>query len=285
MCIHQQKRTLAEACCVIYNKPYYRCVIRFKLNLGLGDISNTMIMRISSVKLVLWLVVNLHHLLSDGAAFNTQCRRSLTSYTTLSRSLSQMNRLWYCVACQWSTALCIKRRSIWKQVMEIYCGMSPSPSWTAVLVRAEPYNSIFLPRTVPPLLFTSVSIADTDDLVMAQARAATTCTDIKTPCLAVAAGSEEAADTGPAIGWREVCLEDLCCPPAAPTQTTSSPNQPAPWTCWRSWREAWRAAAAAATGDPHTLTLPSMHLNPEPVSLGRAAAVIRCISSHAGFSL
>ncbi len=29
-------------------------------------------MRISSVNPVLWLVVNLHHMLSDGAAFTTQ---------------------------------------------------------------------------------------------------------------------------------------------------------------------------------------------------------------------
>lgn len=62
-------------------------------------------------------------------------------------------------------------------------------------MHAEP---ICLPGTVPPLLFTSVSIADIDDLVMAQARAATTCTDIKTPCLAAEVGTEE-ADTGPAI--------------------------------------------------------------------------------------
>ncbi len=63
---------------------------------------NAMIMCISSVKLVLWLVVNLHHLLSDGAAFTTQSRSSLTSYA-ISRPLSAMYRLrlWerYCVAC------------------------------------------------------------------------------------------------------------------------------------------------------------------------------------------
>ncbi len=44
-------------------------------------------------------------------------RISLTSYA-ISLSLSQMNRLrlWtrYCLACQWTTALCIKCRSIWK---------------------------------------------------------------------------------------------------------------------------------------------------------------------------
>ncbi len=52
-------------------------------------------MRISSVKPVPWLVVNLHHLFSDGAAFNTQSRRSLTS-DAISHSLSQLNRLRYC---------------------------------------------------------------------------------------------------------------------------------------------------------------------------------------------
>ncbi len=61
---------------------------------GLGDISHAICMRISSVKPVLWLAVNLHHLFSNGAAFNTQSRKSLTS-DAISRSLSQMNRLRY----------------------------------------------------------------------------------------------------------------------------------------------------------------------------------------------
>ncbi len=56
--------------------------------LGLGHISNDMIMRISSVKPVPWLVVNLHHLFSNRAAVNTQSRRSLTSYA-ISSSLSK----------------------------------------------------------------------------------------------------------------------------------------------------------------------------------------------------
>ncbi len=47
--------------------------------LGLGDISHAMIMRISSVKPVLWLALNLHHLFSNWAAVNTQSRSSLTS--------------------------------------------------------------------------------------------------------------------------------------------------------------------------------------------------------------
>ncbi len=102
----------------IYQTYKHHCV------LGLGDISHAICMRISSVKPVPWLAVNLHHPFSNGAAFNTQSRRSLTSYA-ISCSELQMNRLrfWtrYCVACQWSTALCIKCRSIWKRVMEINC--------------------------------------------------------------------------------------------------------------------------------------------------------------------
>ncbi len=53
---------------------------QMQFTVGLCDISHAMIMRISSVKPVLWLVVNLHQVLSDGAAFNTPSRRSLTSY-------------------------------------------------------------------------------------------------------------------------------------------------------------------------------------------------------------
>ncbi len=62
--------------------------------LGLGDISHAICMRISSVKPIPWLEVNLHHLFSNGAAFNTQSRRSLTS-DAISLSLSQMNHLQY----------------------------------------------------------------------------------------------------------------------------------------------------------------------------------------------
>ncbi len=40
-------------------------------------------MRISSVKPAPWLALNLHHLLSDGAAVNTQSRSSLTSYADI----------------------------------------------------------------------------------------------------------------------------------------------------------------------------------------------------------
>ncbi len=48
--------------------------------LGLQVISHAIVMRISSVKSVLLLLINLHHLLSNGAAFNTQSHSSLTSY-------------------------------------------------------------------------------------------------------------------------------------------------------------------------------------------------------------
>ncbi len=59
------------------------------LILGLRDIMHAIVMRISSVKLVLWLVVNLNHLFSDGAAFNTQSRSSPTIY-----AIRTQNRRW-----------------------------------------------------------------------------------------------------------------------------------------------------------------------------------------------
>ncbi len=43
-----------------------------ELSLELHDILHAIVMRISSVKTVLWLAVNLHQLFSDGAAFNTE---------------------------------------------------------------------------------------------------------------------------------------------------------------------------------------------------------------------
>ncbi len=51
-----------------------------RLIIGLGDISNAIVMRISSVKPVPWLALNLHYLFSNGAAFNTQSRSSQISY-------------------------------------------------------------------------------------------------------------------------------------------------------------------------------------------------------------
>ncbi len=59
---------------------------------GLHDILHAIVMRISTVKTVLWLAVNLHHLFSNGAAFNTQSRSSLTSY-----AIRAQNRRW--IAC------------------------------------------------------------------------------------------------------------------------------------------------------------------------------------------
>ncbi len=47
---------------------------------GMGDILHAICMRISSVKQVPWLALNLHHLFSNGAVFNTQSRSSQTSY-------------------------------------------------------------------------------------------------------------------------------------------------------------------------------------------------------------
>ncbi len=95
----------------IYIYIYYTRVYICMYMLGLGDIAHAILMRISSVKPVPWLAVNLHHLFSNGAAFNTQSRRSLTSYA-ISRSESKAIhlRFWtrYCVACQWTTAQCIK---------------------------------------------------------------------------------------------------------------------------------------------------------------------------------
>ncbi len=40
------------------------------ITVGLHNILHAIVKRISSVKTVLWLAVNLHHLFSDGAAFN-----------------------------------------------------------------------------------------------------------------------------------------------------------------------------------------------------------------------
>ncbi len=50
---------------------YYECC-----ELGLHDILHAIVMRISSVKTVLWLAIHLLQLFSNGAAFNTQSRSS-----------------------------------------------------------------------------------------------------------------------------------------------------------------------------------------------------------------
>ncbi len=66
--------------------------------LGQHDILHVIVIRISSEKPVLWLVVNLHHLLSDGAAFNTQSHSSRTNYA-IPRSLSKViHLLWAWIA-------------------------------------------------------------------------------------------------------------------------------------------------------------------------------------------
>ncbi len=62
---------------------YYRLVIFTQLH----NILHAIVMCISSVKTVLWLAVNLHHLFSNGGAVNTQTHISLTS-NAISRSLS-----------------------------------------------------------------------------------------------------------------------------------------------------------------------------------------------------
>ncbi len=115
-------------------------------------------MRILSVKPVLWLAVNLHHLFSNAAAVNTQSRSSLTSYAIL-RSESQMNRIRFwtqnCLTCQWTTALCINCRSIWEQVMEIYRQWRNRLYWrdaheNRIRLIAQPY---FGPLSNSPVLF------------------------------------------------------------------------------------------------------------------------------------
>ncbi len=73
---------------------------------GLHDISHAIVMRISSVKLVIWLVIKLCHVHSDGA-FNTQSRSSLSSYA-ISRSALQAIHLWL-----W--ALIVKEHLFWKK--------------------------------------------------------------------------------------------------------------------------------------------------------------------------
>ncbi len=66
----------------------------YELWLGLHNILHAIVMHISPVKTVLWLAVNLHQLFSNGAAFNAQSRRLLTSYA-ISHSLSHAIHLWF----------------------------------------------------------------------------------------------------------------------------------------------------------------------------------------------
>ncbi len=57
----------------------------FCCQVGLHDILHATVMRISSVKMVLWLAKNLHQLFSNDTPFNTQSRSSLTSYAIVLR--------------------------------------------------------------------------------------------------------------------------------------------------------------------------------------------------------
>ncbi len=58
-------------------------------------------------------------------------------------------QLWtrYCLACQWTTALCINCRSIWKQVMVIYCQLQNRLYWrdaheNRMRLIAQPYYKV-----------------------------------------------------------------------------------------------------------------------------------------------
>ncbi len=84
-----QRFYMPKAIKTIVKDNQWKCDV---LELGLHDILHAIVMRISSVKPVLWLALNLHHLLSSGAAFNTQSRSSLTSY-----AIRAQNRRW--IAC------------------------------------------------------------------------------------------------------------------------------------------------------------------------------------------
>ncbi len=66
-------------------------------------------MRILQVKPVLWLIVNLHHVLSDGVEFTTQSRSSLASY-----GISYINNINVIVLCLLVTL------NQWKQLNLVY---------------------------------------------------------------------------------------------------------------------------------------------------------------------
>ncbi len=97
-----------------FNVNAKRCI-----KLGLRDILHAIVMCISSVKPVLWFVINLHQLFSNGAAFNTQSRRSLTSY-----AIHAQNHRW---------TACDIERDIAKLVSELrLCVLNAAPfenSW------------------------------------------------------------------------------------------------------------------------------------------------------------
>ncbi len=60
--------------------------------IAIANILHAIVMRISSIKTLMWLAVNLHQLFSNGDAFNTQSRSSLTSY-----AIRAQNRMQYIV--------------------------------------------------------------------------------------------------------------------------------------------------------------------------------------------
>ncbi len=63
--------------------------------LGLHDKSHVIAMRISSVKPVLWLVVNLHHMPLDGVAFNTLLRSDSMRFVLFTLSWQKQIRVTY----------------------------------------------------------------------------------------------------------------------------------------------------------------------------------------------
>ncbi len=80
------------------------------LRLEMHDILHAIVMRITSVKTVLWLAVNLHHLFSNGAAFNKQSRSSLTSY-----AICAQNCRW--IACDSEREIALLVSNLWLCVL------------------------------------------------------------------------------------------------------------------------------------------------------------------------
>ncbi len=72
----RESKKMAQKILLIHFKLNCSFLVQCLLELGLHDILHAIVMRISSVKTVLWLAVNLHQLFSDGAAFNTLSRSS-----------------------------------------------------------------------------------------------------------------------------------------------------------------------------------------------------------------
>ncbi len=89
-CAHTHTHTSLSlslcVCSVSVQRAAEKCSALIQLNLVWAIYLN------SSVKPVPWLAVNVCHLFTNGAAFNTRSRRSLASYA-ISLSLAQMNCL------------------------------------------------------------------------------------------------------------------------------------------------------------------------------------------------